>query len=79
MCRGGGSVLYPRNDVHIFDHFFAATLRGATPSSLSALQQEALYISRSVLSGLEPIGEGMCCTSSPVLLNVGTFIAIVHY
>ena len=40
----------------------AATLSDATPFSLSALQQEALYISRSALSGLEPIGEGVLFT-----------------
>ena len=40
----------------------AATLSDATPSSLSALQQEALYISRSALSGFEPIGEGVLFT-----------------
>ena len=45
----------------VHDFFFsplAATQSGDTLSSLSALQQEALYIPQSALSGLEPIGEG---------------------
>ena len=36
----------------------AATQSGDTLSSLSTLQQKALYIPQSALSGLEPIGEG---------------------
>ena len=44
--------------VHVFSPLAATPLEG-TLSSLSALQQEALSIPRSALSGLELIGEGI--------------------
>ena len=62
VCEARLPVLYPRNQSSDVVHVFAllvATLSGATPSPLSALQQEALCIPRSALSELEPIGEGV--------------------
>ena len=44
--------------VHVFSPLAVTPLEG-TLSSLSALQQEALSIPRSALSGLELIGEGI--------------------
>ena len=52
-----GLVVYVAISIHVFS-LLVATPLGATLSSLSVLQQEALYIPRSALSELELIGEG---------------------
>ena len=58
--------------VHVFSPLAVTPLEG-TLSSLSVLQQEALSIPRSALSGLELIGEGIYVLvfSPPVFKCVG--------
>ena len=55
---GSGWSSSGATSVHVFAPL-AASWSTTTLSSLSALQQEALYIPRSALSGLQLIGEGM--------------------